>query len=333
MLSLDLRVHGFSAESWLRLLSLFGVGSETEPTTAEKRGTLVIVENADGLPSAAFHTLLGRIDPEGYASRSDLPALCERQLARRGVVVRRGAVEELTERVATRIVAEHDFAAQWLLLFEATRELTREGLLYFWPEAAQIPLPNSAMLSRALDLVLPNEHCFLAVLWDGSEIWSALCLRRRAGQIDLIAGPDAVLDVTGPLGGDYRRDHRALRSAVSSAIAPVHIGLFAQRERFQSLLRDPHPGAWAKAVALREVIIDPAPAYVHVAVSADAMRASAKKTGEWLGGIDFLSWLEPFARGIRQQVAQVASVTGLLGWNPLHVLAARLRSKEHRDAE
>lgn len=334
MLSLDLRVRGFSADSWLRLLSLFGVDAQARTASStDKRGTLVVVENADGTPCAAFHTQLGGIDPEGYYSRADLPALCERQLAQRGVVVRRGAIEELTERASTRVVAERDFAGQWLVLLSVTRELTREGSLYFWPERTQIPLPNAAMLKRALDVVLPDDHSFLAVLWEGSEIWTALCLRRRKGEIDVIAGPDAVLDLTGPLGGDYRRDHRALRNAVSSAIAPVHIGVFAQRERLENLLRDPHPGAWAKAIALRDVIIDPAPAYVNVAISADALRASAKKTGEWLGGIDFLSWFEPVARAVRDQVSQVASVTGLLGWNPLHVLAARLRSRDHSGHE
>ncbi|HEX2677229.1 MAG TPA: hypothetical protein VHM19_11330, partial [Polyangiales bacterium] len=104
MLSPNLRIHGFSAESWLRLLSLFGVGtpktSELHEGASQPRGTLVVVENEDGTPCAAFHTQLGSVKPEGYASRADLPALCERQLAARGIVVRRGAIEEITERAS-----------------------------------------------------------------------------------------------------------------------------------------------------------------------------------------------------------------------------------------
>ncbi|HET6338097.1 MAG TPA: hypothetical protein VFG30_32970, partial [Polyangiales bacterium] len=174
------------------------------------------------------------------------------------------------------------------------------------------------------------ERSLLAVLWEDSVPWTALLLRRRAGEIDLIAGPEFVLDVVGPLGGDYRRDHRAVSRAVSDAVAPVHIGIYAQRSSFERLLRNPEPGAWAKAVALREIIIDPSPAYVHVALTADAMRATARKTSQYLGGLDFLGFAQPYARYAREQIMHVASVTGLLGWNPLQVLASRLRSSERR---
>lgn len=335
MLSRDLRLHGFSAQEWLRLVSLLG-GSTHEPHiagAARARGTLVIVEGDDGHSCAAFHTELGSVDPQGYAGRDDLPALCEHHLAQRGVVVRRGAIEELTERAAPRVLQTTDFAAQWLALLATVRELTREGLIHFWPERTPLPLPSPTMLRRVLDVVLPDDHCFLAVVWEGSEIWTAICLRRRAGEIDWIAGPDAIVDITGPLGGDYRRDHRALSRAVSHAIAPVHIGLFAQRKRLENLLRSPHAGAWAKAVALRDVIVDPAPPYVAVAVSADVMRASAKKAGAWLGGVDVLAFLEPLAHLVRDQVAHVASVTNLLGWNPLQLLAERLRNRDRQRPE
>lgn len=334
MLSPDLRVHGFTATSWLRLLSLFGVGTRAETSNASgAHGTVVVIENPDETACAAFHTHLGGFSADGYASRADLPALCERQLALRGIVVRRGAIEELTERAAARVLATEDFAAQWLALLATTRELTREGLLYFWPARTQLPLPTAAMLSRTLDVVLPDDRTFVAVLWDGDEVWTALCLRRRGREIDCLLGPEAVLEASGPLSGDYRRDHRAICRAIERELAPVHIGLFAQREQLERLLRAPHAGAWAKAVALREVIVDPAPPYVAVAVSADALRASAKKTGEWLGGIDFLSFLEPVGKVLREQIGQVASVTGLLGWNPLQVLAQRLRERDHSEPQ
>jgi hypothetical protein len=245
-------------------------------------------------------------------------------------VVKLGAIEELTERAVPRVLGSDDYAAQWLGLLSAARELEREGALYFWPERGRLPLPSPPVLARTLDTVLPDERSLLAVLWEDSVPWTALLLRRRAGEIDLVAGPEFVLDVVGPLGGDYRRDHRAVSRAVSDAVAPVHIGIYAQRSRFELLLRNPEPGAWAKAVALREIIIDPSPAYVHVALTADAMRATARKTSQYLGGLDFLGFAQPYARYAREQIMHVASVTGLLGWNPLQVLASRLRSSERR---
>lgn len=329
MLSRDLRFTGFSSSSWINLLSLLGARAVTPTETqATATGYLVVVENIDGTPAAAFHSIHGSFTPDGYGSRDDLPRLCERQLARRAIVVRRGGIEELTERAALRVLAEDDYVAQWLALLQLTREIEREGLLHFWPARSPLPLPTAAMVTRALDVVLPNDHAFLAVVWEGTEIWTALVVRRRGSEIDLIGGAELVSEVTGPLGGDYRRDHRALRRAVSEAIAPVHIGVFAQRQQLMQLLRDPRPGAWTKAVAVRDVIIDPAPAYVHVALGADTLRASARKVGAWLGGFDVLAGLEPLARAVRDQVAHVSSVSGLLGWNPLQMLAHRLRTRD-----
>ncbi|HEX7476271.1 MAG TPA: hypothetical protein VF331_00550 [Polyangiales bacterium] len=331
MLSRDLRFTGFSSSSWIQLLALLGVDLEPHNDSQPvARGFVVVVENADGSPCAAFHSLNGSFVPDGYNGRADLPELCSRQLARRGVIVRRGAIEELTERAAPRVLGEDDYVAQWLALLGTLREIEREGLIEFWPARTPLPLPSANMVTRALDIVLPDDHSFLAVVWDGTEICTALVVRRHASEIDLIAGAELIMDVTGPLGGDYRRDHRALRRAVSEAIAPVHIGVFAQRDHLMQLLRDPRPGAWTKAVAVRDVIIDPAPAYVNVALAADMVRASARKASEWLGGFDFLAGLEPIARAVRDQVSQVSSVSALLGWNPLQLLAQKLRDHDRR---
>jgi hypothetical protein len=328
MLSSELRVTGFDPASWSRLLSLFGAG--VEQASAAQRGTLVVVVDEHGAACAAFVTQRGPIPIASYTGRAELAQLCEQLGAPRAIVVKLGAIEELTERAVPRVLGSDNYAAQWLGLLTTARELEREGALYFWPERSRLPLPSPPVLARTLDTVLPDERSLLAVLWEDSVLWTALLLRRRAGEIDLVAGPEFVLDVVGPLGGDYRRDHRAVSRAVSDAVAPVHIGIYAQRSRFERLLRNPEPGAWAKAVALREIIIDPSPAYVHVALTADAMRATARKTSEILGGLDFLSFAQPYARYAREQIMHVASVTGLLGWNPLQVLASRLRSGERR---
>jgi hypothetical protein len=183
------------------------------------------------------------------------------------------------------------------------------------------------MLYRALDLLLPEDHVLVAVLWEREGLWTACALHRRGAQIDRLVGPKLLLDWTGPLGGDYRRDQRVIRRAVERALGPVHIGLFARREAIEALLADPSPGAWARAVALREIIINPAPPYVHLAVGADAARAAGLRAREWFGGLDLGSYVAPAARFARERVARIGSVTQILGFNPLQALANRLRRK------
>jgi hypothetical protein len=331
VLSTNLRVTGYDSVTWIRLLSLFEARRPHRSGSVPRHGFLVVVEDERGAPCAAFKSDQGKITLEKYDSRADLGPLCEQHHASVGVALRLGTIEELVERATEHVLQTDDYAAQWLALLRATRELETEGSLYFWPHRdTPLPLPTAQMITRAVDMVLPDERSFAAVLWEESELWTALILRRRGGLIDLVGGPELVLDVAGPLGGDYRRDHRAVSRAISDAIAPVQVGLYAQRRSFERLLRAPEPGSWAKAIALRDVIIDPAPAYVHVAVGADALRATARKTQQIFGGLDVASFLEPAARFAREQIMHVASVSGMLGFNPIQVLARRLRSNEER---
>jgi hypothetical protein len=65
-----------------------------------------------------------------------------------------------------------------------------------------------------------------------------------------------------------------------------------------------------------------------VAVGADALRATARKTTQLLGGLDVASIFDPAARFAREQIMHVTSVTGMLGFNPLQVLARKLRARE-----
>jgi hypothetical protein len=335
VLSTNLRVTGFDAVTWGRFISLFE--SRRRRARDDHRnsyGVVVVVEDPNGGACAAFIGDRGPIPCDQYKSREDLAALCAEHGVRRGIALKLGTIEELTERATPQMLRTDDYAGQWLALLSAARELEREGSLYFWPAPRNVvPLPTPQLVTRALDVVLPDEHSFVAALWEDAELWTALVLRRRGGQFDLIGGPELVLDTVGPLSGDFRRDHRAVSRAISTSIAPLQLGIYTQRRRFERLLREAEPGAWAKAVALREIIIDSSPAYVNIAVGADALRATARRTGELLGGIDFLSFLEPWTRYAREQISHVTSVSGMLGFNPLQVLARRLRANEDGTGE
>jgi hypothetical protein len=333
VISEDFQFEGFDARDFLNLLSLFrgpGARGEPDPESFESvppSGTLVLVLDDQGSPCAALNTSHGAIALPDYDGEADLAPLCERLGVQRAVVLAQGTIEELTERAAHRLRFDADYAAQWLTLFAVARELEAEGKLRFWPPRTNLPLPTANMLYRALDLLLPHDHVLMIVLWDGDALWTACALHRRGAQIDRVVGPKLLLDWTGPLGGDYRRDQRAIRRAVERALGPVHVGLFAQRDAIEELLRDPSPGAWARAVALREIIISPAPRYVHLAVGADAARAAGQRARQWFGGIDVAHYLGPAALFAREHVARIGSITQILGFNPLQALAARLRRR------
>jgi hypothetical protein len=334
MISEGFRFEGFDTHAWLNLLSLFKPQDDVEPeelsSSAPRHGTLVVVREPDGRPCAAFVTGRGPVSEDMLGEPLDPASLCERLQVKNAVLLDEGAIEEITERAAERVSFEEGYAAQWLVLLGAARELEDEGKLLFWPARTRLPLPTAGMIDGVLDLLLPDGHVMLAVVWDGPELWTACAVHRREGEIDRIVGPDLLLEWSGPLSGDYRRDQRVIRHAVAQAMGPLHLGLFAQRERVAALLRDPTPGAWARAAALREIIISPAPAYANVALAADAARAAGKRARVWLGGLDLYGMVAPAAQFARERVARVGSATSILGFNPLHALATRLRQARGR---
>ena len=344
MISGDLRIEGFDSRSWTNLISLFApnvVGRQQteaidsdapeidEAADAGALGTLVIVLDDRERVLKAMHTKRGRVKGLTYEGPDALASMADQWGASSCVVLREGVMEEMSERVSKRIDRGDDYVAQCLAIARTVREMSEAGLLLSWPPTMDgVPVPTIGMVRRALDTVLPDGHAMVAVVWSGNAPWTAMVLRRRAGMIDLIAGPDLLARWTGPLGGDWRRDYKVIGDAVERAVAPVHLGLFTEVKTLRQLLRDYDPGAWAQAVAVRDVIVHPMPPYVTVALGADTLRLAAQRSARWLGGIDALSQLAPIGRYLRAQVAEVASVSQTLGFDPLKLLAQWLRRAE-----
>ncbi|GAB4204100.1 MAG: hypothetical protein OHK0013_18750 [Sandaracinaceae bacterium] len=344
MISDDVRIQGFDARAFTNLVSLFAPNvvwrNERDPQdsdapeldehVAEERraadGSLVVVVSAKGTVRKAFHTVRGRVRDFQFEGWDRLAGVPERYGARRVVVLREGALEELVARASQRMHREDDYLAQWLHVVRAVREEIDSGRLAIHPRPfVSVPLPTPQLVRRTMDSVLPDDRTFVLAVWRGSALWTSAVLRRRAGEIDWIAGPDQLLAWTGPLGGDWRRDHRIVSQAVAAHVAPVHLGIYGELRSIRKLLRSREPGAWARAVASREVIVSPTPPYVAVALGADAMRRVARKSTELLGGLDPLRRLTPVLGLLRGRVAEVASVTQALGFDPLKLLAQFLQ--------
>ncbi|MDD9944948.1 MAG: hypothetical protein OXU20_28150 [Myxococcales bacterium] len=322
MISSDLGFHGFSAETWTNLLSLVGYN---HPAYSRRRPTLVIVEDADGAAIAAFRTDRGALRLAHYRGRDELAQLCWEQGCRNAIVVQEGALETLAERAASQMPLAGSYIQQWLAVFAALRRAEDEGTIHYWPPRPALPVPRTGMVERAIDLVLPRGTAAVLAAWEAGRLWTAVALRRRDSEIDTIAGPGTIQQWTGPLSGDHRRDHRAIRQAVDANLAPMHLGLYALRHDLERLLRASEPGAWLQAVALRELVLNPAPPYAGIALGADAARAVAHTTRGFLGGLDLFAHVEPLVSRAREHLGQASSMTHLLGFNPLERLAERLQ--------
>lgn len=307
MIDVELVIEGFDAASWQKLIALFrrqaadALADAPLPASRAKRDTLVVVLDAEGRPDVAFVTGRGAVPCEDVGALDDLAALAATLHADRVLVIAHDALDELADRAGTRIPVDADYATQWLALWSVVREGEREGKLRFWPTPTRAPLPTPAILQRTLDVALPPERALLVVAWDGEDVRVAAALRRGANGLDRVVGPESILDWAGPLSGDLQRDHRTIERAVSGALAQVHLGLFAQASVLAELLRNPEPGAWARAIAVRDVLVRPTPAYVHAGVLADAVRGAARWTGQRLAALDLERFAGPVVRAGRDR--------------------------------
>ncbi|MEM1029862.1 MAG: hypothetical protein AAGN82_05895 [Myxococcota bacterium] len=277
MLAPDVRFDGFTHRDWQRIVDLFRPERPPTPGPGAPDGVVIAV-HGDGRLRKLTHSRVGRLRLDDLV---DVWPISARQLARRhdaawALSIETGALEAVMEHLGAELRPEHGTNAQWLILIEGLREQFRLGRLDLWPpRLAGFPTPTAAMIDGSLDTLCPRGKAMLLGLFEGDRLWTSIALRRGdTGAFDLVLGPDALREELGLLSGDFRRDHRHLADAVTRAAGPLALGCFAEHERFRALEVDPTPGAWATAVAVRDVVLSPVPPGMALPLGLDAGRAA-----------------------------------------------------------
>ncbi|MBI2393998.1 MAG: hypothetical protein HYV09_30790 [Deltaproteobacteria bacterium] len=323
MLTPDVRFEGFSPTDWSRLLSSFRVAPDPEDPE-RPRGGLVLVHDG-GRVRKALHTRDGRLDPHTIAWPRDLADVGAEQNVRFIWAMHSGALEELMERFGARVRRGDDVLTQALLLFGAFRELIDEGAITSWPRKLKgVPIPTRAVVDRAIDAVVQPGRTMLLALYEEGELWTALVVRRAVAhpaRFDVIAGPMALRREMGFTSGDFRRDYRHLVSAVEAFYGPVSIGLHAEVATFRALITAAEAGDWARAVALRDVVLAPMPLVLGVPLGVDAGRGAAMLAARAARQIDPLGIVQPMLRLMGRALPELPPIGGASpGFNPLELL-------------
>jgi hypothetical protein len=343
VLTHDARFEGFTTEDWVRFVRLWQPRAAPELEPTRPRGGVVVVHQ-DGVPLKVLHTRLGRIDPAtAAAADADAPAdalaLRTGQPAALGRIARDhhaswaigmalGALDEVMERFGAAVRRDDDLTAQALHLVSIVRDLIAEGAIATWPQRLRgIPVPTPQVVRRTLDALCADGRTITLGLFDDGGLWTAFVARRRGPAFDVIAGPEGLRPALGLLSGDWRRDYRHLERAVAEKYAPVGFGCFAELATFRALQTDGRPGAWSRAIAVRDVVIAPMPAAVGVAMGFDGARYALRGLRSLTDRIAPLAALGPMLDAAR---ARLGGVTGkdigaLLGFDPLEALRALLR--------
>ena len=280
MISEDFAFFGFDEASWDRLVSLV-VGDNTP------HGVVVVVVNRAAVPIACFHTERGSLDPSTLPPPGDLEALCNAAEARAGVVIRDRAMGDVKEYLAEPLDPDQDFVTRVMRFAHVLRELGNGNWLRVWPNPfPDLLLAAAPAAKSASELFLPDGHSVVLGVFDEGRLSTGLVLRRTEGHVDVFAGPAAIAEWTGPLGGDWQRDHRVVADAVERQLGPVHLGLFMERPTADRLFGSRSGGEWALAFASRELIAYPLPAFAAAGLGLDVLRGTAQLAMQVFEGIE-----------------------------------------------
>ena len=337
-----MRFEGWTTEDWIRFVGLWQPRAKPEREPTRPRGGIVVLHE-DGDVLKLLHSKRGRLDPSlavvpqpeadarALALRAGHPsALGELARAHRAswaLSLRLGALDEVMERFGARARRGDDLTVQALQLVTIVREMINEGAIATWPQRLRgLPVPTPHMVHRTMDALCPDGKAMALGLFDESGLWTAFVARRRGGAFDVIAGPDELRPVLGLLSGDWRRDYRHLARAVEDRYAPLGFGCFADVTRFRALQTDGSPGAWGRAVAVRDVVIAPMPAAVAMGLGFDGVRYAIHGLRVLTGRIVPAAALAPLVEAAQRGVARVTGkdVGSLLGFDPMAVLRALL---------
>lgn len=325
MLAPDVRFEGFTTTDWVRVLSLFRprprAHEERDPD--RPRGGVVAVHDRGKLKKL-LHTTVGRLRLD--EAQRDWPmsahAIAVRHHASWAAVLSAGVLEDIADRFAARVRRGDDLTAQTITLLQVAREEAATGRIDLWPGRMRgVPIPPAGVVTGTLDSVCRPGKTMLVGLFEDDELWTCFAMRRGAAGFDLLLGPDEVRADMGLLAGDWRRDHRHLAQAIEHRAGPLSLGCFAEVATMRALLVDPTPGAWARAAAVRDVILSPIPPAIGVPLGIDAGRAALSALRALSERMGPLGEIVPAMRAVLgRPPGEREEQGGLFGFHPLEVL-------------
>jgi hypothetical protein len=278
VLTADVRFEGWTPEDWIRFLRLWQPRVRVEREPAQPHGGLVVVHE-NGKVLKLLDTRKGRLDPSLASAPEDpaqpralalpldhpasLAAVARAHGAAWVLAMRLGALDEVMERLGARLKRDDDLTTQVLVLLGILRDMLSEGSLAAWPRRLRgFPMPTANVIERTIGTVCAEGRAIVLGLFEEGGLWTCFVARRRGPAFDVVAGPDELRGKLGLLSGDWRRDYRHLAAAVEDRYAPLGLGCFTELETFRALQTNPNPGAWSRAVAVRDVIVAPMPTAV-----------------------------------------------------------------------
>jgi hypothetical protein len=333
MLTPDVRVEDFDVADWIALKTLFGAlgvrqASPADGSAAALPGAvstgLVVLVSGDRVVKV-LSTRDGRIAPNSADAHTPLQDLCRARGAAWGLRLERSILLQFSDRWAKRLERQDDLLAQVSKMLAVVRELSREGRVETHPrDVNALHVPSERLLRGTLDFVCPPGKTLLFGVFEGSEVSTAVALHRGAKGFDRIVGPSQFRRELGLVSVDWTTSCRGLARAVELGVGPVALGCFAQASTWQRLPSE-GSGAFARAVAARDIVLHPLAPAIAIPLGVDVGRAAyalAKDLATKLGAVSWLSTssFRPALEKARELSFDGGDIARLLGFDPFAIL-------------
>jgi hypothetical protein len=299
------------------------------------RWALVIVASVEPMRIAkvivAGHRARGAVADVALASLSG-PALVD--LARRldvgaVIAVHTDALTTLLADVERRISLDHDLVEQGLVVLRALKRMSGRSV---WTEPhvlELVPAPPYDAVQRTFDLLIPDGTSMVGYVIedDRSAVHASIVARKQRGDITAAATHLAIADRVpeADLAADWPRRYKRVLAAVEDRFGKPSVAVFLERDTLLRVISGPGDQL-ARELSARNVVIDPAPAWLLGMLGGATVAAFATR-----GARALATMLPAAARDRATDLAQRAQAAmrdsgahpfALLGFDPIELWAS-----------
>ncbi|MBN1773972.1 MAG: hypothetical protein JXB32_22120 [Deltaproteobacteria bacterium] len=219
-----------------------------------------------------------------------------------------------------------DLLACLLPLAHEVRAARVAGELLFSPALLdEVPIPAVGQVRSAFDLLLPDDRTALVYAFGPQGLSFGLIAEKRRGELVRVAGHDA-------LGGiavrraQWKAAVPRILQETAQRFAPPAVGVFGDEAALRRIVFGTEPAALPRALATRDVILDPLPSWLGVLLGLDTAAKAAGTARSLLrrfGPAGLVDRFDPvrLTGELQKRLGAENPLSRALGFDPLAVLA------------
>jgi len=339
VLSSELDLASLDARQWRngwrlllppRVLASLSAAGESSGTP---RWALVIV---DGSPDRVVKIIVagkgakGSIDPATHP----LPGVTSKHLESYArmlgvgavIVIERTVIRQLSAEIESALHFDMDGVAQALTAWKVVKKHVGAGIWTEPPLLDLLPAPAIEPIQRTFDLLIPDRSALVAYVIedDRTKVHTSIIAVKDGGDITRVATHRAIADLVSEttLARDWRTGTKRVLDAVEERFAKPSIAVFLERATLMKILTGPSDQL-AREQSAKNVVIDPAPAWLLGLLGGAAVAAMAGRAGRALAAM-LPQGTRDRARGIVNRAQDAMKESGahpfaLLGFDPIEL--------------